>query len=245
MALGKIKCTVTIVVLFCAGNLPAQNNMPFDSSHTVQPVVFFQPKKVKLTSFIVPSLFIVTGALGVSGEFIIPDVKIKNARDRNFKTFHTSLDNYLQFAPMAAGYAALINNHQHRFWKYTEKVAVTEVVVNALVQPIKHITKVPRPDTGSPTSFPSGHTAQAFAGAVIFCDEFAQHNIPLTNFGLCKRNGGRCAARAEQQALGKRCNGGRRFRHGSRQTFRMDSRTAQQKNSFFIHRTILKQHHYA
>lgn len=34
---------------------------------------------------------------------------------------------------------------------------------------------MPRPDTGDPSSFPSGHTAQAFASATIFSDAFAQH----------------------------------------------------------------------
>jgi membrane-associated phospholipid phosphatase len=68
---------------------------------------------------------------------------------------------------------------QHSFWKYTEKIVLTEVIMNSLVYSVKNITKVPRPDTGAPTSFPSGHTAQAFAGATIFCDEFAQHNTLL------------------------------------------------------------------
>ncbi len=171
-----------VFMVWCiTGNVAnAQNLAQPDSLQNKSRVVFYQPKKIKGQSFILPVGLIGTGALGTSGKFIIPDGKIKAARDRNFATFHTSLDNYLQFAPMAAGYVALINNKKHSFWKYTEKVVVTEVVVNVLVQSVKHITKVPRPDDGAPTSFPSGHTAQAFAGATIFSDEFAQHNVWLT-----------------------------------------------------------------
>lgn len=165
-----------IVVWFASVNAAnAQSLTGLDSSH----VVGYQSKPINAKSFIVPTALITTGALGVSGEFIIADGKINAARNRNFASFHTSIDNYLQFAPMAAGYAMLTDNKQHSFWKYTEKVLLTEVIVNALVQPVKHIAKVPRPDDGALTSFPSGHTAQAFAGAVIFCDEFAQHNIWL------------------------------------------------------------------
>jgi membrane-associated phospholipid phosphatase len=60
------------------------------------------------------------------------------------------------------------------FWPYTKNVIATEVIVISLTQSVKHITKVPRPDTGDPSSFPSGHTAQAFASTTIFCDAFAQ-----------------------------------------------------------------------
>lgn len=180
---GFIRCKVLrfvfVAFLVCSNYVNAQSLAPLDSAQVTKPVHSYQPRQITIQSFIIPAGLITTGALGISGKFIIPDEKIKRARDRNFATFHTSLDNYLQFAPMAAGYAALINNKQHSFWKYTEKVVVTEVVVNAFVQSVKHITKVPRPDDGSPTSFPSGHTAQAFAGAVIFSDEFAQHNVWL------------------------------------------------------------------
>ncbi len=169
------------VAFFVTGNMAnAQSLARLDSTQATKPVQSYRPKQITVQSFLIPAGLITTGALGVSGKFIIPDDKIKRARDRNFPTFHTSLDNYLQFAPMAAGYAYLINNKEHSFWKYTEKVVVTEVVVTVLVQSVKHITKVHRPDDDSPTSFPSGHTAQAFAGATIFSDEFAQHNVWLT-----------------------------------------------------------------
>ena len=151
-------------------------NQP-DSSLVSKHTTYFQPEPVTVKSFLLPASLITTGALTISSEF---DQKIKEERDEHFSTFHTSIDNYLQFTPMAAGYAMLIDNKQHSFWKYTEKVAVTEVMLNALVQPVKHLTKVPRPDTGEPTSFPSGHTTEAFAGATIFCNEFAEHNPILT-----------------------------------------------------------------
>jgi len=155
----------------------AQTTTQPDSSLAGQHTAFVQPKHITLKSFILPSALITTGALTSSSEF---DQKVKGKRDEHFSTFHTSVDNYLQFVSIAAGYGMLINNKEHSFWHYTEKVVLTEVMLNVIVQPIKHITKVPRPDTGEPTSFPSGHTTQAFAGATIFCDEFARHNILLT-----------------------------------------------------------------
>ena len=170
---------VTGVILFCAcSQLTAQViNQP--ESVIYQNKISYQPKRVTGKSFIIPTVLVTTGALGISGEFVISNPEIKEEHDEHFATFHTNVDDYLQYAPIIAGYAMLINNPQHSFWKYTEKIVLAEVIMNGLVYSTKNITRVPRPDTGAPTSFPSGHTAQAFAGATIFCDEFAQHNTLL------------------------------------------------------------------
>jgi membrane-associated phospholipid phosphatase len=46
-----------------------------------------------------------------------------------------------------------------------------------LVFSLKKITAVPRPDTGSLNSFPSGHTAQAFAAATFMHKEYGKQSI--------------------------------------------------------------------
>ena len=169
------KVLLMAILLFCdQNNLHAQTAARDDLS-LYKTTISYQPKPVTAKSFILPAGLIATGALGVSGEFIISNPAIKEERDEHFQSFHTTIDNYLQFAPMVLGYAMLINNPQHSALKYTEKVLLTQVIMSGLVYSTKSITKVPRPDTGTPTSFPSGHTAQAFAGATLFCDEFAQY----------------------------------------------------------------------
>ncbi|HEX5154755.1 MAG TPA: phosphatase PAP2 family protein [Parafilimonas sp.] len=174
---GK-QAAIVCILFFAEYNLHAQYTPVNDSLFNINKV-YYHPKKITGKSFIVPVGLIAVGALGTSGDFIISNPEIKEERDEHFATFHTSVDNYLQYAPIVAGYAMLINNPQHSFWNYTTKVVLTEVIMNGLVYSTKNITKVPRPDTGAPTSFPSGHTAQAFAGATLFCDEFAQHNTLL------------------------------------------------------------------
>jgi membrane-associated phospholipid phosphatase len=169
-------CSVCIIT---SNHTIAQSISQPDSSLIRQHTTTYQPKPVTVKSFIVPAVLITTGSLASSGKIIISNQEIKEERDEHFQDFHTSIDNYLQFAPIAAGYAMLIDNPEHSFRNYTEKVVLTEVMLNAIIQPVKHITKVPRPDTGAPNSFPSGHTTQAFAGATVFSDEFAQHNLAL------------------------------------------------------------------
>jgi hypothetical protein len=159
---------VTGIVFFCdSDQLPAQViNQP--DSLLYQNKISYQPKRVTGKSFIIPAALITTGALGISGEFIISNPEIKEEHDEHFATFHTNVDDYLQYAPIVAGYAMLINNPQHSFWKYTEKVVLAEVIMNGLVYSTKNITRVPRPDTGAPTSFRQAIRQQAFAGAYYF-----------------------------------------------------------------------------
>lgn len=169
---------VFIITCIANNNCRAQAHNFTDSSFETK----FSPGKnsVSAKSFIIPAAFVTVGALGKSGSFIISDKEIKEERDESFQNFHTSVDNYLQFAPIAAGYAIVLSNKKYNAWRYTEKVLLGEVIMNGFVQPLKRLTKEGRPDTGSPNSFPSGHTAQAFCGATIFCDEFARHKFWLT-----------------------------------------------------------------
>lgn len=137
--------------------------------------VNFAPKVVTGRSLIVPGILMAPMFFVRTSPILATNAEGKEERNEMFPHFHTTLDNYLQFAPVAAGYAMLINNRQHSFWGYTEKILLTEVISTGVVQATKRIVKEQRPDGSSFASFPSGHTAQAFAGATIFVDEFAQH----------------------------------------------------------------------
>lgn len=169
-----------VTALLFTGNCMAQNQaLPDTSQQTVQNT--FAPQAVPITgkSFLLPPVLIATGALAVHTHLLISNEAVKEERDKHFIHFHTSIDNYLQFAPIVAGYGMLLNHPAHRFWPYTKKVLLTEAIMMALVYPTKQWVGEERPDKTANNSFPSGHTAQAFAGAVIFCDEFARHRFWL------------------------------------------------------------------
>lgn len=59
----------------------------------------------------------------------------------------------------------------------------------AMVIPLKKFTAVPRPDTGAKTSFPSGHTAQAFAAATFLHKEYGKDYPIISILGYTAATG--------------------------------------------------------
>lgn len=86
----------------------------------------------------------------------------------------TKLDNYLQYAPAVAVYSlnALGIKGKNNFRDRTIIYALSTVITTAIVTPLKYITKEQRPDGSDFKSFPSGHTATAFAAAEFMRQEY-------------------------------------------------------------------------
>src|SRR6266496_512593 len=129
-------------------------------------------KSVSLKSFIIPGSIFGYGVCVNKESLFISDAEIKEERDEHFQNFHTTIDDYLQFAPIAVGYAMMINRPEHNFWLFTKKVVINELIIGLAVPKIKHLSKVPKPNSTVYNAFPSGHTAQAFSGATLLVDEF-------------------------------------------------------------------------
>jgi hypothetical protein len=84
------------------------------------------------------------------------------------------IDNFLPFAPALAVYGLNMagihgkNNLKDRTILYL----MSSVIVNGTVFSIKNLTNEQRPDQSGRESFPSGHTAQAFASAEFLRQEY-------------------------------------------------------------------------
>ncbi|MBL0745259.1 phosphatase PAP2 family protein [Chryseolinea lacunae] len=126
----------------------------------------------------VPSLFIAMGALGTKDAVVLERYKIKEERDEHMPDFHTSIDNFLQYGPAAAVYVLdlLKVKGEHDVLNQTVLLVKSELLMAAIVFPIKTITKVPRPDSGALNSFPSGHTATAFVAATFLHKEYGKRH---------------------------------------------------------------------
>lgn len=132
--------------------------------------------KPLMGQFVLPISMFGLGLVLSGDNFILNKQEIREERNEQFGGFHTRADDYLQFAPLAAGYSLLALNGKGNTWHYTRQIMLSEFVLGVTVTGVKTWTKVLRPDGNSKNSFPSGHTAQAFASATLFSDYFAQDN---------------------------------------------------------------------
>jgi len=91
-----------------------------------------------------------------------------------FPGVNTSIDNYLQYAPLAAVYGLKAAGVKSRS-DFVNQVAITaksELLMTIIVQGMKHWIPSERPSESGMNSMPSGHTAQAFVSATILDMEY-------------------------------------------------------------------------
>ncbi|MDR6922546.1 MULTISPECIES: phosphatase PAP2 family protein [Chryseobacterium] len=154
-----------------------QDEVPADKTHQ------FRYKKL-----IIPAVFISYGfaSLGISS------LKQLNSSTQyeisEHKPDHIRLDNYTQFAPavLVYGLNAFGVEGKHNFRDRSIIYGTSLLISSAFMLPLKHITKEERPDGSNRLSFPSGHTAMAFASAQFMFREYKDTNfwIGISGYSL-------------------------------------------------------------
>ena len=103
-------------------------------------------------------------------------VKHEVAEERNeyIPRFKTKLDDYLQFSPIAVAYGldALGFHSKTDIMNRSVILVKGELLAIGSATVLKRVTHELRPDGSAYTSFPSGHTTQAFAAATFLSEEY-------------------------------------------------------------------------
>jgi membrane-associated phospholipid phosphatase len=158
--LGEMKKTVIIFLssLFLSNTIAQTDSLNY-------PVKY----PFTLRNQLVPLGFITVGSLMNFG-----NIKY-TVNDAIGNTTDTRIDNYLQYAPIAEMYLADACGVKHRnsVFHQTGYMFLSEIITSGIVQSIKYLTKVERPNGGT-LSFPSGHTSNAFATATVLYHEFRE-----------------------------------------------------------------------
>jgi membrane-associated phospholipid phosphatase len=130
----------------------------------------------KVTAFIIPATFIGYGLVSLAGNNAIRnlDLSTKEELQEDHPLFAAHVDNYLQFAPAAAVYGLNLAGikGKHTLGDATGYYLVSEVIMSGTVHILKSATQRERPDHSAFNSFPSGHTANAFAAAEFLKQEY-------------------------------------------------------------------------
>lgn len=132
-------------------------------------------KPPQVDAFIIPAVFIGYGVVSFSNPAVRDlDYHVKlEIRDRN-PYFRSHIDNYLEFAPAVAVYGLNVAGVKGRNKILDASIicGISLILMEASVNLIKNTSDRIRPDESDDRSFPSGHTAMAFAGAEFLKQEY-------------------------------------------------------------------------
>lgn len=130
--------------------------------------------KFTYKALIIPSLLVSYGIVGMESDQLKSwniDIQQEVTEDIDEKI---TIDDFSQWAPAASAFAleGLGIKAKHSFKDRSTIFLTSFVIMNATVFGLKSLTKIERPDGSSQNSFPSGHTANAFAGAEFLWQEY-------------------------------------------------------------------------
>lgn len=156
-----------------------QFSITFGQSHSKYEYTVPPKKNALVKSLIAPVTLVGLGLYTTTNNSIINKIEVREERNEWMPNFNHHVDDYLQYAPIIAVYSLNLAGvkSENNFANRTALLIKSEAIMAVMVFSLKKITAVPRPDTGAPDSFPSGHTAQAFAAATFMHKEYGKQNI--------------------------------------------------------------------
>jgi membrane-associated phospholipid phosphatase len=133
--------------------------------------------KPKVAAIIVPGAMIAYGFLAL-GNNTFKDLNdhTKGELREDHPTFSNHIDNYLQYAPAAAVYGlnAIGIHGKHNLRDRSMLYGMSMLMMSGTVFVTKRLSHEERPDQSDFYSFPSGHTASAFAAAEFMRKEYSE-----------------------------------------------------------------------
>ncbi|MFC4263406.1 phosphatase PAP2 family protein [Ferruginibacter yonginensis] len=162
-------------------------------AQTPDSAVFYKTQRINTKFIYAPTILIIIG-IAINGNGA-EGIKKEIAEERNeyLPKFATHIDNYLQYTPIAIAYGLDALGHKSKtdIKNRTVILLKAEVLMTGVVFGLKKITHQQRPDNSSYNSFPSGHTAQAFAAATFLSEEY-KHTfkwMPFAAYGAASTVG--------------------------------------------------------
>lgn len=146
---------------------------------TISKSVSLPNSNFKYKQLIIPVVLIGYGFIGIENDQlkrVNSDIKEEVSEHIDKKI---TIDDFSQYAPAISVYALNTvgitgkNNLKQR----TIILATSCFIMTTSVLVLKSLTKIERPDSSSNNSFPSGHTATAFAGAEFLWQEYKDKSI--------------------------------------------------------------------
>ncbi len=166
---------ITLIFAFCSYYSNAQQLQQKDSLKNTKT----ENLKFKYKQLIIPTVLMAYGIIGIESDGLkFINSGIKEEVNENIDNKIT-IDDFSQYAPALSVYALNLggikgkNNLRDR----SIILGTSYLLMGISVYALKNITKIERPDHSGFNSFPSGHTATAFAGAEFLWQEYKDVSI--------------------------------------------------------------------
>lgn len=168
---------INLVLLFLSisyilnGQISAKN----DSLQIIKP----HNLKFKTNQLIIPAALFTYGIIAIESDYLkLVNIELRDELKESIDE-KVTIDDFTQYAPAVSVYA--LNNlgikGKNNLRDRTIILGTSYLLMGSSVYALKNITKIERPDGSSNNSFPSGHTATAFAGAEFLWQEYKDVNI--------------------------------------------------------------------
>lgn len=137
------------------------------------------PSKIHFKQFIIPTVLMGYGFIGLESDWLKTfnmnlKEEVSEDIDRKF-----TIDDIAQYS--TAGSVYVLNafgvKGKHNIKDRSIIMGTSYLMLSAFVFPLKSITHIERPDGTTFNSFPSGHTANAFAGAEFLWQEYKDKSV--------------------------------------------------------------------
>lgn len=173
--------TAMLLSLLSFAKVDAQDTIEVPQKADSSRILKDNPYTFHYKKLIVPAFFISYGVASLS----LTSLKNLNESTRfeisEHQPDHIRLDNYTQFAPAAFVYGlnAMGVEGKHNLRDRSIIYGTSLLITSVITFPVKHMVKEERPDGSNRLSFPSGHTATAFASAQFMFREYKNTNFLL------------------------------------------------------------------
>lgn len=169
-----MKRTIILLLLMPAALTVAAQEKIIIGNDTLVNQSLVTKKSSVYKQLLVPTLLIGYGAVGLTSDGVKDvNVAIKSEVDEHVSS-GTSIDDYTRYVPVVSVYALNLMGvkGKHNYRDLTVITVTSHLIMTGSVMGLKSLCKVERPDGSTDNSFPSGHTATAFAGAEILWQEY-------------------------------------------------------------------------
>ena len=165
-----------LLLLFFFINITFSLGQQIQNKSILDSLNFNSKKEIKFNAkaLIVPAVLISYGVLATdNGQLELFNTELKGEVKEHID-YKTSIDDFSQYTPLASVFILDVAGipSKNKLKDKTIIASTAYLIMGISVASIKKISHIGRPDGSGYNSFPSGHTATAFAGAELLYQEY-------------------------------------------------------------------------